>query len=138
MELALSATEMQRQPFCVRLTGIKFPGTSKTSSRDVWSLRQNREVYSYHLLLNHVQFTLIHGPNIPDSYAILFFVASDFTFISRHIHSWELFLLWPSRFILSGAICSSLLLFSSSILDTLRPGALIFWYHILATVRTPV
>ena len=32
-----------------------------------------------HLLLDHVQFTLIHGPNIPVPYAILFFVASGFT-----------------------------------------------------------
>ena len=32
-------------------------------------------------------FTLIHGPNIPGSYAMLFFAASDFTFTTRHIHS---------------------------------------------------
>ena len=32
--------------------------------------------------------TLIHGPNIPSSYAILFFTASDFTSITCHIHSW--------------------------------------------------
>ena len=30
---------------------------------------------------------MIHGPNIPGFYAILFFTASDFTFITRHIHS---------------------------------------------------
>ena len=34
-----------------------------------------------HLLLDHVQFTLIHGPNIPGSYAVLFFTTSDFTLI---------------------------------------------------------
>ena len=28
-------------------------------------------------MLDHVQFTLIHGPNIPGSYVILFFTASD-------------------------------------------------------------
>ena len=61
---------------------------------------------------------------------MLFFAVSDFTFITTHIHSWALFLLWPSCFILSGAICSSLLLFSSSILNTLRPGGLIFWCDI--------
>ena len=42
-------------------------------------------VYSYHFLLDHVQFTLIKGLNILDSYAILFFAASDSTFIIRHI-----------------------------------------------------
>ena len=47
---------------------------------------------------------LWHGHNIPGSYAILFFTASDFTFIKRHIHNWALFLLWLSLFIPSGAI----------------------------------
>ena len=46
-----------------------------------------------------MQFTLIHGPNIPCSYAILFSTASDFTFITRHIHYWELFSFWVSLFI---------------------------------------
>ena len=31
------------------------------------------------------------GPNIPGSYAILFFTASDFTSITSCIHSWALF-----------------------------------------------
>ena len=30
---------------------------------------------------------LIHGPNIPGSYAILLLTASDFTFTTRHIHT---------------------------------------------------
>ena len=51
---------------------------------------------SYHLLLDHAQFTLIHGPNIPDSYAILLFTVSDFNFTTRHIHNWALLLLWPA------------------------------------------
>ena len=42
-------------------------------------------------LFDHFQFTLIHGPNIPGSYAILFFAASNFTSITSHIHSWLLF-----------------------------------------------
>ena len=61
------------------------------------------DVHSCHLLLDHLQFTLIQRPNIPGYYAILFFIASDFTFTTRHIHNWT-FPLWPSCFILSGAI----------------------------------
>ena len=40
--------------------------------------------------------------NIPGSYAILFFTASDLTSISNYIHNWVLFLLWLCLFILSG------------------------------------
>ena len=60
----------------------------------------------------------IHGPNIPGSYAILFVIASDFTFTTRHIHNWVSFLLWPRCFILSEAIRNCPLLFPSSIVDT--------------------
>ena len=44
------------------------------------------------LLLDHFQFALIHGPNVPDSYAILLFTTSDFTSITSHIHNWAWFL----------------------------------------------
>ena len=64
-------------------------------------------LFIHHLLLDHVQFSLIHGPNIPRSYAILFFAAWDFTFITRHIHNWVSFLLCPSHFIHSEAIGNS-------------------------------
>ena len=64
------------------------------------------------LLFDHFQFTLIHGPNIPASYAISFFTALDFTSITSHIHNWVLFLLWLHLFILSRVIPP---LFSSSI-----------------------
>ena len=73
--------------------------------------------------LTHFLFTLIHGPHIPSSHAILFFTASDSTSITSHIHTWVLFLLWLSLFILSGAISP---LFSSSILATYWPGEFIF------------
>ena len=53
----------------------------------------------HHLLFDHFQFTLIHGPNIPGSYAILYFIALDFTFTTRHIHKWALTLLWLKFFI---------------------------------------
>ena len=53
---------------------------------------------------DHFQFALIHGPNIPGSYAILLFTASDFTSITSHIHNSVLLLLWLCLFILSGVI----------------------------------
>ena len=60
-------------------------GVSKSWKRlSDWS-----DVCSYHLLLDHSQFTLIHGPNSAGSYAILFFATSDFAFITRHIHNWQ-------------------------------------------------
>ena len=80
-------------------------------------------MHSCHLLFNHFQFTLIHEPNIPGSYAILLFTASDFTSITSHIHNWVLFSLWLHLFILSGVISP---LISSSILGTYRPGEFIF------------
>jgi len=42
--------------------------------------------------------------NISDSYVILFFTASNFTFTTRTIYNWLSFPLWPSCFILSGAV----------------------------------
>ena len=90
-------------------------------------------MFSCHLLFDHFQFILIRGPNIPGSYAILFFTASDFMSITSRIHSWVLFSLWLSLFILSGAIS---LLFSSSILGTYLPGELIFQCHIFLPLHT--
>ena len=84
-------------------------------------------VHSCHLLFDYFQFALIHGPDIPGSYAILFFTASDFSFTIRHIHSWASFPLWLSLVILSGAIS---LLFPSTILDTCWLGGLI--YHVIS------
>ena len=55
-----------------------------------------------------IQFTLIHGPNIPGSYAILLFTALDLAYITSPINNWVLFLLWLRLFILSGV--SSLLI----------------------------
>ena len=56
----------------------------------------------------------------PSSCAISFFTALDFTFTTRHIHNWASFLLWPSHFILTGAVGNWPTLFSS-ILDTFWP-----------------
>ena len=76
---------------------------------------------------DHFQFTLIHGPNIPGSYAILFSIASDFTSVTSHIHNCVLFSLWLCPIILSGVISP---LFSSSLLGTYWPGEFIFQCYI--------
>ena len=76
---------------------------------------------------------MIHGPDIPGSYAILLFTAWDLASITSHIHSWVLFLLWLHPFILFGVISP---LISSSILDTYRPGGLIFQCHIFSPFHT--
>ena len=81
---------------------------------------------------------MIYGRNIPGSYAILFFIALDFTFTTRHIHNRVLFLLWPSLFILSGAISNCPPFFPSRILDTFQPGNLIFQYHVFLPFHTVV
>ena len=82
----------------------------------------------------NVQFTLIHGPNIPGSYAVLFY-SIRFYFHPRHIHNWTLFPLWPSLFILSGSI-SRCPLFPGTILDSLSPVGLIFRFHIFLPFYT--
>ena len=58
--------------------------------------------------------------DFPNSCGILFLTASYFTFISRHIHSWLSFPLWPSCFILSGAISNCPPLFPISVLEHLQ------------------
>ena len=47
--------------------------------------------------------------NIPGSYGILFFTASDFTFTTRHIHNWTSFPLFgsASSFLIELFLCSS-------------------------------
>ena len=62
------------------------------------------DIHSCHLLFDHFQFALIHGPNIPGSYAILLFTVSDLASITSHIYTWVLFLLWLYPFIPSGVI----------------------------------
>ena len=60
----------------------------------------------------------------------------DFTFTTRHTHSWASFPLRPGRFILCGAISNCPPLFPRSILDTFRPGRLIFWRPIFLPFHT--
>ena len=85
------------------------------------------------LLFDRFQVTLIHGPDIPGSIAILLFTASDLASITSHIHNWVLFLLWLHPFILSGVISP---LISSSIWSTCRPGEFIFQYLIFLPFHT--
>ena len=73
-------------------------------------------VHSCHLMFNHFQFALIHGPDIPGSYAILLFTGSDLASITIYIHSWVL-LFALALSLLSGVISP---LLSSSILGTCR------------------
>ena len=75
----------------------------------------------------------MHGPNIPGSYAILLFTASDHASITSHIHNWVLFLLWLHPFIISGVISP---LISSSILGTYRPAEFLFQYPIILPFHT--
>ena len=56
------------------------------------------------VVFDHYQFALIHGPNIPGSYAILLFTASILASITSPIYNWVLFFLWFHPFILSGFI----------------------------------
>ena len=64
-----------------------------------------------------------YGPNIPGSYEILLFTASDLASITSHTHNCVLLLLWLHLFILSGVVSP---LISSSLLGTYRPREFIF------------
>ena len=92
-----------------------------------WPAAVHRVTKTRTWLSNWTEFTLIHGPNIPTSYAIWFFTASDFTFTTIYSHNLAFFPLWLSFFIPFWAISP---LFSSSILDTYWPGGFIFQCHI--------
>ena len=63
----------------------------------------------------------INLSHLPMQYCFL-----DFIYITSHIHTWVLFLLWLHLFILSGVIFP---LLSSSILGTCQPGEYIFQCH---------
>ena len=82
-----------------------------------WFLECRRSVLPS--LLWPLPICLDHGPNIPGSYAILLFTASDLASITSYIHSWVFFLLWLHPFVLSGYISP---LISSSIFSTYRLG----------------
>ena len=62
--------------------------------------------------LDHIQFTLIHGPNIPSSHAVFFFIASDIIFTTKHIPTERCFHFGPAASffleLLVIALCSPL------------------------------
>ena len=72
-------------------------------------------------------------PNIPGSYVILLFTASDLASTTSHIRHWVLFLLWLHLFSLSGVISP---LISSRILSTYQPGEFPFQYPIILPFHT--
>ena len=84
---------------------------------------------SCHLLFDHFQFALIHGPNVPGSYAMLLLTASNLASITSPIHNWVLFLLWLYPSSISPLI-------SSSTLGTDQPGEFIFQYPIFLPFHT--
>ena len=90
-------------------------------------------MFTLGISFDNFQFALIHGPDIPGSYAILLFTGSDLASITSHIHNWVLFLLWLHPFVLSGVISP---LISSSILGTYQPGELIFQCPIILPFHT--
>ena len=52
---------------------VKFTHSSPFEFADSY----NVDIHSCHLLFDHFQFALIHGPDIPCSYAMLLFTASE-------------------------------------------------------------
>ena len=78
------------------------------------------------------KFTLIHGPNIPKSCAVLF-TAPDVTFTTRCVHILASFPLCPSLYILSGAIfhSSTVAYWTCSDLEGSSSGIISYWIFIL-------
>ena len=110
IQMGVRRIDLSRQ-YCIAVRLPKFkPCPSSTAystyrtSLSLFAYLWDGDVHSCHLLFDHFQFALIHGTDIPGSYAILLFTASDLASITSHIHSWVLFLLWLHPFILSGVI----------------------------------
>ena len=83
------------------------------------------------LLLDHIQFTLIYGPNTSKFLCNIVLYSIGLYFYHQTYPQLSVsFPLWPSHFILSRAISNCPPFFPSSILDTFWPGGLIFQWHI--------
>ena len=106
---------------------IKFPHSHPNFSSLIPKMLMLTFVIS-HLTTSNFPWFMDVTFQVPMQY--YFFTALDFTFTTRHIHNRVLFLLWPSLFILSGAISNCPPFFPSRILDTFWPGKFDFWYHV--------
>ena len=94
-------------------------------------------ILSFCLFILFMEFSRQEYWNIPGSYAILLFTASDLASITNHVHSWVLFLLWLHPFLLSGVISGVISpLISSSILGTYWPGEFLFQHPIILPFHT--
>ena len=96
------------------LLGLQCPALSFTHSSSLgwrisWTEEPGRLQFLGSLRVGHYWAT---------SLSLFTFI----TFMTRHIHNWASFLLWPSRFILSRAIINCPPLFPRSILDTFWLG----------------
>jgi len=78
------------------LGGLRELVMNRETWRATQSIGSQRVGHDWATELNWTEFVLIHGPNIPGSYAIMLFTVSDLTSITSHIHNWVLFLLWLS------------------------------------------
>jgi len=98
-----------------------------------WHAAIQRVGHNWEIELKWNEFSLIHGPNNPGSYAILLSTAPNLASITSPTHNWVLSLLWPHPYILSGVISP---LISSSIICTYRPGEFIFQCPIFLPYHT--
>ena len=122
-----------KEQYCIGTWNVRSKNQGKLDMVKQEMGRMNVDIHSCHLLFDHFQFALIQGPDIPGSYAILLFSASDLASITSPIHNWVLFLLWLHPFILSGVISP---LISSNILGTYWPGEFLFQYPIILPFHT--
>ena len=79
------------------------------------------------LLLDHIQFTLIYGPNTSKFLCNIVLYSIGLYFYHQTYPQLSVsFPLWPSHFILSRAISNCRLFFPSSILDTFQSAGSCF------------
>ena len=104
--------------------------------REAWHAAIHGVTKSWTRLSDWTELNWTDGPNIPSSYAILFFTALDFTFTTRHVHNWvsdfhfsPVTLFYLELLVI--AICSSPVAYC-----TCQPGGHIFQCHIFLPFHT--
>ena len=80
-----------KEQYCIGTWNVRSINQGKLEVVKQEMATVNVDIYSCHLLFDHFQFALIHGPDIPGSYALLLFTASDLASIISHIHTWVFF-----------------------------------------------